>query len=360
MRPYNFGAGPAMLPESILREAQAELLNWQNLGMSVMEMGHRTAPYQALMEQLEADFRELLSIPSNYHVLFLGGAARTQFAMVPMNLLNHNSQAGYLISGVWSSMAYEEACKLKQAYCIASTKNNNFTCVPDPASWEFDENTAYVFYAPNETINGVRFKKTPSVDAPLIADMTSCLLSEPIKISDFGLIFAGAQKNISASGLTIVIIRSDLLETEIETPIPTMLDYRTHAKHKSMYATPPTFNCYLAQKMCQWIKGEGGVEALYKVNCKKAAALYQYIDKSPFYHCSVQEESRSIVNVCFSLVRPDLEMKFLEQATQRGLYALQGHRVVGGLRASLYNAMPMAGVEALLVFMHDFYEEHRE
>lgn len=361
MRPYNFGAGPAMLPEPILREAQAELLNWQNLGMSVMEVGHRTAPYQSLMEKLEADLRELLSIPNNYHVLFLGGPARTQFAMIPMNLLNTNLKAGYLISGIWSSLAYEEACKLKHAYCVASTKNIGFTRVPDPESWTFCENTAYVYYTPNETINGVRFKTTPNVaaDIPLIADMTSCLLSEPINVSDFGLIFAGAQKNISTAGLTVVIVRADLLEDPTETPIPTMLDYRVQVKHKSMYATPPMFSCYLAQKMLEWIRAEGGVDALYKINCQKAAALYQYIDASSFYHCSVQEGSRSIVNVCFSLVRPDLEDEFLKRADQRGLHALRGHRTVGGLRASLYNAMPMAGVQALLAFMHDFYEEHR-
>lgn len=360
MRPYNFGAGPATLPESILREAQAELLDWQGLGMSVMEVGHRTAPYQALMEQLEVDLRELLFIPSNYHVLFLGGACRTQFAMVPMNLLDKKSQAGYLISGIWSSLAYEEACKLKHAYCVASTESTNFTSTPDVASWHLSDNTAYLYYTPNETVGGVRFNETPRVPGvPLVADMTSCLLSEPINVADFGLIFAGAQKNISAAGLTIVIIRSDLLEIATKTSIPTMLDYRIHAKHKSVYATPPTFNCYLAQKMLQWIKTQGGVEALYTINCQKAAALYDYIDASSFYHCAVQKHSRSIVNVCFSLAKPHLQDAFLSRANQRGLYALQGHRTVGGLRASLYNAMPMAGVEALLAFMEEFYEEHR-
>lgn len=359
-RPYNFGAGPATLPESILREAQSELLNWQDSGMSVMEIGHRTQPYLELMKQLEKDLRDLLAIPSHYEVLFLGGAARMQFAMVPMNLLSSNKPAAYLVSGVWSALAYAEACKLKQAYCLTSEINNRYISVPDSSACEFDENTAYVYYTPNETINGVRFDKTPNTaGVPLVADMTSCLLSEPINVSDYGLIFAGAQKNISAAGLTVVIIRSDLLETLPIEPIPTMLDYRTHVQHKSLYATPPTFNCYLAQKMLQWIKSQGGVEALFKINCQKAVALYKYIDDSPFYTCVVEENSRSIVNVCFSLVRKELESEFLLRANQRGLCALQGHRTVGGLRASLYNAMPIEGVNALLAFMQDFYEEFR-
>lgn len=359
-RAFNFGAGPAMLPESILAEAQAELLDWQGLGMSVMEIGHRTAPFQALMDKLEADLRELMSIPNNYHVLFLGGAARTQFAMVPMNFLANHQQAGYLISGIWSLLAYQEASKLKQAYCIASTKDVGFTSAPSGTGWSLRENTAYVYYTPNETINGVRFNQTPQVGSiPLIADMTSCLLTEPVNIADFGLIFAGAQKNISAAGLTIVIVRADLLEKDLENPIATMLDYRTHVTNKSMYATPPAFNCYLAQKMLAWIKSQGGVEALCQINCQKAAKLYQYIDASSCYNCPVQTDARSIVNVCFNLEKPALEQEFLNCANLRGLYALQGHRTVGGLRASLYNAMPMAGVESLIAFMQDFSEEHR-
>lgn len=360
MRVYNFGAGPAMLPEPILLEAQAELLNWQGLGMSVMEIGHRTAPFRELMEQLEADLRALISIPDNYHVLFLGGAARTQFAMIPMNLLNNNEQAGYLISGIWSSLALDEAQKLKKAYCVASSQKTGFTDVPHSNDWELKKNTTYLYYTPNETINGVRFRDVPSIaDVPLIADMTSCLLSEPINVADFGLIFAGAQKNISIAGLTIVIIRSDLLDKSIESPIPTMMDYKTHTTNKSLYATPPVFNCYIAQKMIQWIKEQGGIDAIYQVNCKKAAMLYEYIDASSFYQSIVQKNARSIVNVCFSLVRPELENEFLKRASQCGLHALQGHRTIGGLRASLYNAMPLAGVEALVTFMKAFSEEHQ-
>ena len=360
-RVYNFGAGPAMLPLSILQEVQEELLNWQGLGLSVLEIGHRTAPFRDLMEQLEFDLRELLFIPNNYHVLFLGGAARTQFAMVPMNLLLRDQQAGYLISGLWSSMAFDEACKLKQAYAVANTKKTGFTHAPSRADWELQTNTAYLYYTPNETVNGVRFNETPMLPGiPLVADMTSCLLSEPVNVADFGLIFAGAQKNIAIPGLTIVIIRSDLIKTATESPVATMFDYQTHVNNKSMYATPPTFNCYVALKMLKWIRAAGGVSALYQVNCKKAAALYQYIDSTSFYHSTVDENSRSIVNVCFSLERNDLEHEFIERANLHGLYALQGHRAVGGLRASLYNAMPMAGVESLIAFMQDFAEEYRQ
>lgn len=360
-RPYNFGAGPAMLPEPILLEAQAELLNWQDQGMSIMEVGHRTASFTALMEELETDFRELISIPKNYEVLFLGGAARTQFAMIPLNLLSEHQKAGYVLSGIWSELAYEEAVKLRQAYCVASSKPDGYTSIPAFSSWAIKDNTAYLYYVPNETINGTYFKEVPKVgNIPLIADMTSCLLSEPIHVNDFGLIFAGAQKNISIAGLTIVIIRSDLLRNHLKSPLPTMLDYRVQAKHKSLYATPPSFNCYIAAKMLKWIKAQGGIEALYQMNCKKAAALYQYIDSSSFYHCAVAKESRSMVNVCFSLMNKALENVFLTKAEQRGLYALKGHRTVGGLRASLYNAMPMAGVEALIEFMQDFSKEYHQ
>ncbi len=348
-----------MLPEAVLLEAQKELLNWRGLGMSVMEIGHRTAPFIALMEELEIDLRELMSIPDNYHVLFLSGPSRAQFSMIPMNLLDDGLEAGYLISGIWSSMAFEEACKLKRAYCIGSSEKEGFVSTPEPASWDVHENTAYVYYVPNETVNGVRYSETPKIaNLPLVADMTSCFLSEPVNVSDFGLIFAGAQKNISIAGLTIVIIRDDLIKKSTGNPLPTTMDYQTHISHKSLYATPPTFNCYLAGLMLTWIKSQGGVEAIYQVNCQKASALYQYIDASDFYQSFVHENARSIVNVCFSIVKKDLENEFLVRANKRGLYALQGHRTVGGLRASLYNAMPLEGVKALISFMQDFAREH--
>ena len=354
-RPYNFGAGPATLPESILLEAKAELLNWQGHGISILETGHRTPEFQQLMQEAEADLRDLLAIPDNYHVLFLGGAARTQFAMVPMNLMSQSKQAGYLVSGVWSAQAYEEGRKLTSAYCIASSGQTGFRQTPDPVNWQIRSNTAYVYYTPNETINGVRFAEVPNTgDIPLIVDMTSCLLSEPIDISKFGLIFAGAQKNIAPAGLTVVIVRSDLLAAPGTLPIPTMMDYRTHVMHKSLYATPPVFNCYMAAKMFKWVKAQGGVDTLYQINCEKAAKLYHYIDTSTEYHCPVESHSRSLMNVCFSLTKPQLEDEFLTQASLHGLCALKGHRLVGGLRASLYNAMPMAGVDALIAFMKDF------
>lgn len=358
-RSYNFGAGPAALPEPILLEAQAELLNWNGLGMSILEIGHRTPEFQQLLQAAEADLRALMSIPTNYHVLFLGGAARTQFAMVPLNLIQPGQQAAYLVSGVWSEMAYDECRKLKSAYCLASSKDKGFKQTPDISQLTIHDNTAYIYYTPNETINGVRFSDIPETGTiPLIADMTSCILSEPLDITKFGMIFAGAQKNIAPAGLTIVIIRDDLLTTLNEPVIPTMFDYRTHVSHKSLYATPPVFNCYFAGKMFKWIKVQGGVDALYAINCKKAAALYQYIDLSSFYYSYVEKKSRSLMNVCFSLSNPTLESEFLMQAAQCGLSALKGHRMVGGLRASIYNAMPMEGVNALIAFMQTFAEEH--
>ncbi|MFI4918802.1 MAG: 3-phosphoserine/phosphohydroxythreonine transaminase [Legionellales bacterium] len=356
---YNFGAGPAMLPESVLEETQETLLDWQNMGMSILEVGHRTPEFVGLLTEAEQLLRDLLAIPSNYQVLFLGGAARTQFAMIPMNFLHPEEQAGYLVSGIWSRMALMEAQNLKNAYCVASDEPNGFLSIPDPDSWNIQENSHYLYYTPNETVNGVRFPYVPQTKGiPLIADMTSCLLSEPIDVSQYGLIFAGAQKNIANAGLTLVIVRDDLLKKTVNPPIPSMLNYKIQAEHHSLYATPPVFNCYLASKMFHWIREQGGVEALYKKNCLKAQKLYQYIDASDFYTARVEKHARSIVNVCFSIKKTELEAVFIEQATQRGLCALKGHRFVGGLRASLYNAMPMAGVDALIDFMSEFAKEN--
>lgn len=357
-RPYNFGAGPATLPESILLEAQAELLSWQGSGVSILETGHRTPEFELLMQDAEADLRQLLAIPDNYHVLFLSGAARTQFAMVPMNLVRPGQQAAFLISGVWSGFAYEEASRLTSAYCLGTSSASEFNQAPEFQDNLIRQNTVYVHYTPNETINGVRFSQTPQTGSvPLVADMTSCLLSEPINITDFGLIFAGAQKNIASAGLTVVIIRADLLDNPSNPLLPTMLDYKTHVTHHSLYATPPMFNCYFAAKMFKWIKAAGGVDALYEKNCAKAEKLYNFIDSSSFYTCSIEKESRSLMNVCFSLPKKTMEADFLNRAAMHGLYALKGHRLVGGLRASLYNAMPMAGVDALIAFMQEFQNE---
>lgn len=360
-RGYNFGAGPSMLPESILLEVQKELLDWKNLGMSVMEIGHRSPDFTALMEQAEQSLRELINIPDSYHVLFFSGAARTQFAMIPMNFLADDERAGYLVTGLWSYLAYEEAYKLKRAYCVANGESNGFTNIPATNDWHLKENTKYLYFTPNETVNGIRFPKTPHIPGiPLIADMTSCLLSEPINVNDYGLIFAGAQKNVANAGLTIIIVSDELLTTISNKNIPTMFDYRTYSSTKSTYATLPTFNCYLAAKMFEWIKTQGGVDALYKINCKKAAKLYECIDSSNFYRCKVSKDARSLVNVCFSLDDPMLEAAFIDGAKARGLLALKGHRFVGGLRASIYNAMPMEGVESLIEFMGDFAKEHKK
>ena len=359
MRAYNFGAGPATLPESILEEAQSELLNWHNTGMSILEIGHRTPEFMSMMDEAQALVRDLLSIPRNYHVLFLGGAARTQFAMVPLNLLSHNQKAGYLISGTWSLMAYEECMRLKHAYCVASTEATGFKQVPSPLDWNLEDDTAYVYHTSNETIHGVRFKEPPQLgDIPLIADMTSSLFSEPLDIEKYGLIFAGSQKNIAPSGLTLVIVRDDLIKRPTEHAIPTMLDYRIHVANKSLYATPPTFNCYMALLMCKWIKAQGGVAALHKINTQKADKLYNYIDSTPFYKCSIEPSSRSLMNVCFTIERAELEPEFVKSAAERGLLALKGHKTVGGLRASIYNSMPMAGVESLIAFMQEFSKAH--
>lgn len=355
MRGYNFGAGPSMLPESILLEAQSELLEWQDSGMSILEIGHRSVAFQNLMEETKNDLRSLLHIPSNYHILFLGTPARLHFAMIPMNLLSKNQCGGYLVSGLWSKLACEEAQKLSHSYEVASSEAVNFFRPPLPQEWQVRQNTAYLYYTPNETLLGVRFPEVPQLDkVPLIADMTSCLLTEPIDISQYGMIFAGVQKNISAAGLTLVIIRSDLFSQSIDSPIPTYLNYQTHIEHDSLYATPPLFNCYLAAKMLKWVKSQGGISALYESNCLKAKTLYQYIDQSTFYRALIDSPWRSNTNVSFALSNPALEAKFLEYAQDCRLYALKGHRLIGGMRASLYNAMPQAGVDALISFMQDF------
>ncbi|MGL5742631.1 MAG: 3-phosphoserine/phosphohydroxythreonine transaminase [Legionella sp.] len=356
---YNFGAGPSMLPEAVLKEAQEELLDWNNLGISVLELGHRTPEFSALLKRAEQTLRELLAIPQNYHVLFLGGAARTQFSMIPMNFLYPEEQAGYLDSGIWSHMAFLEAHHLKKAYCVASEENNGYKTIPDQKNWEIKENTTYFYYTPNETVNGIRVPYVPKIPGvTLIADMTSSLLTEPIDVTKFGLIFAGAQKNIANAGLTLVIVRDDLL-TRIPNPqVPTMLNYKIQAEHHSLYATAPVFNCYLADKVFSWIKAQGGVDAMYRLSCKKAEKLYHYLDGTDFYTTNINKKFRSLVNVCFLLRNEQLEDEFLRLAQLRGLYALKGHRAVGGIRASLYNSMPMAGVDALIEFMTEFAKEN--
>ncbi|NCT56412.1 MAG: 3-phosphoserine/phosphohydroxythreonine transaminase [Legionella sp.] len=341
---YYFGAGPAALPEPILREAQSALLDWHDTGLSILEIGHRSPSFMALLRQAEQNLRELLNVPENYHVLFLGGAARTQFSMIPHNLLSvSDDRAGYIVSGVWSSMAFDEAKRFGAAYSMKLGE----ACQPK---------TAYVYYTPNETVDGVQISVIPDTgDVPLVADMTSCLLSEVIDVSRFGLIFAGAQKNIAPAGLTLVIVRDDLLNIQPKHVVPTMLDYRVHAKHHSLYATPPVFQCYMAAKMFEWIKTQGGVQVLEDINIAKAAKLYAYIDASSYYQAMVDDVAlRSRMNVCFLLADKAHEADFLAAAEACGLRGLKGHRFKGGMRASLYNAMPMEGVDALIAFMDDF------
>lgn len=364
-RAYNFGAGPAMLPEVLLKQAQHDLLNWQDQGMSILEIGHRTADFRALLDQAEATLRRLLTIPAYYQVLFLAGPARMLFSMIPMNLLSAQQQGGYLVTGIWSLMAYQEAQHVRAATCVASSEATGFTTVPARDSWRLTSDNvvknaspnplAYLYYTPNETVNGL-YCPTPELpeDLPLIADMTSCLLAEPIQVSQYDLIFAGAQKNIANAGLTVVIVSDRLLASIQQDHLPTIFDLRTHVAHRSLYTTPPTFNCYLANKMFSWIEEQGGVAALHAINQAKAQKLYDYIDASSFYHCLVEAPYRSFLNVCFKLADPSQEDFFIEQAKKRHLLALRGHRAVGGLRASLYNAMPMEGVDCLIEFMRDF------
>lgn len=361
IRVYNFGAGPAMLPESLLREAQEEFLDWNNTGMSILEIGHRSVAFELLLKHAEQTLRALLAIPQDYEVLFLGGAARTQFAMIPMNFLQAGEHAGYLDTGIWSHMALLEAQRLKRAYCVASSEKDAYRSIPERKTWKVKENTNYLYYTPNETINGVRFPYVPKVPGvTLVADMTSCLLSEPIDIKCYDLIFAGAQKNIANAGLTLVIIKKDLLTTIPNPPVPTMFDYKIQAEHHSLYATPPVFNCYMAAKTFDWLQAQGGIETVFKLNCEKAAKLYQYLDSSDFYITTIDKEARSLVNICFSLKNTALEEQFIQEAQAHGLSSLRGHRLVGGIRASLYNAMPMAGVDALIAFMSEFARKNNQ
>lgn len=352
-RRLNFGAGPATLPLEILVEAQEELLNWRGKGLSILELGHRTPDFMELLQETEASLRRLLAIPDNYKVLFIAGPARMHFSMVPLNLLNAGRKGAYLVSGVWSSMALKEAQRLKNAYCAASAEADQYRSIPAFSPANLQEETDFLYFTPNETINGTRFARPPEQEElPLVADMTSCLLTEPVNIQDYGLIFAGAQKNIANAGLNIVIMREELAKATEN--LPTMMDYRTWIKHQSLYATPPTFNCYLASKMFAWIEARGGVSSMYQINKQKAKKLYDYIDNSSFYICPVEKNARSLVNICFKTKAQQMDERFVKEAVASGFLGLKGHQLAGGLRASLYNAMPLEAVESLIQFMDDF------
>jgi phosphoserine aminotransferase len=353
-RVYNFSAGPAALPEEVLQQAQTEMLDWQGSGMSVMEMSHRGKEFLSIAQKAEADLREIMAIPENYKVLFLQGGASLQFAMVPLNLLNGKTGADYINTGAWSKKAIAEAKRFCKVNIAATTEETKFTATPAQGDLQLDSGAAYVHYTPNETIGGVEFPYIPDTgDVPLVADLSSTILSRPIDVSKFGVIYAGAQKNIGPSGLAVVIIREDLIG-HADDKVPAMLNYQIQAEGESMYNTPPTYTWYVAGLVFDWIKRKGGLNAMAQINERKAGKLYAAIDASDFYHNPVEVKSRSWMNVPFTLANADLDSVFLAEAKDKGLVTLKGHRSVGGMRASIYNAMPEEGVDALIEFMRDF------
>lgn len=353
-RAYNFCAGPAALPEEVLLEAQRDLIDWQGKGMSIMEMSHRSDEYVAVAEQAEQDLRDLMHIPANYKVLFMQGGASSQFTMIPQNLLRGKTSADYIVTGQWSEKAYKEAKRYCQANLVATTESEKFRRVPAQSELKLNPDAAYVHYTPNETIGGVEFDYIPQTgDVPLVADYSSSILSRDIDVSKFGMIYAGAQKNIGPAGLCIVIIREDLLGNVLP-QTPTMFDYKVCADNGSMYNTPPTFSWYLAGLVFKWLKNNGGVKAMAEQNFRKQQKLYDYIDNSGFYNNPIAVPNRSWMNVPFTLQDDALDKAFLKEADAKGLLNLKGHRSVGGMRASIYNAVPQAGVDALIAFMQDF------
>jgi phosphoserine aminotransferase len=357
-RIFNFSAGPAVLPEEVLRQAQEELLDWHGSGMSVMEMSHRGKEFIAIAEKAETDLRSLLSIPTNYKVLFLQGGASAQFAMVPMNLLRGKKSADYINTGEWSKKAIKEAKKFGAANVAASSESTNFSTVPPQKDWKLDPDAAYLHYTPNETIGGVEFSFVPQTgNVPLVADMSSTILSRPIDVTKFGLIYAGAQKNIGPAGLTIVIVREDLLG-QASPIVPSTMDYKIHADNGSMYNTPPTYAWYIAGLVFEMLLKKGGLKAMAEVNQRKAGKLYAFIDSTGgFYKNPVEKHSRSWMNIPFTLKDPTLDEPFLKGTKAAGLVQLKGHRSVGGMRASIYNAMPEVGVDALLAYMREFMQK---
>ena len=357
-RIFNFSAGPAALPLEVLEQARDELVNWHGSGMSVMEMSHRGKEYMSIQAEAEADLRELMGIPANYKVLFLQGGASTQFSMIPMNLLRGKASADYLNTGEWSKKAISEAKKYGKVNVVASSEDKNFSYAPTQDKWKLDPDAAYVHYTPNETIGGVEIFWTPETGkVPLVADMSSNILSRPIDVSKFGLIYAGAQKNIGPAGLTIVIVREDLLgQTVAGTPV--MFDYKIQADNDSMYNTPPTYAIYIAGLVFKMLKAKGGLAAMEKVNRAKAKLLYDALDASNFFVSPVAKENRSLMNIPFTLKDASLDEEFLKGAKALKMVQLKGHRSVGGMRASIYNAMPVEGVQTLVDYMKAFEKKH--
>ena len=357
-RVYNFSAGPAVLPEEVLNEAAAEMLDYRGTGMSVMEMSHRSKSYETIIEDAESDLRDLLHIPENYKVLFLQGGGSTQFAMVPMNLMK-NRVADYIITGQWAKKAHKEASIYGKANAIASSADKTFSYIPDCSDLPVSEDADYVYICENNTIYGTKFWTLPNTKGKLlVADQSSCFLSEPVDVSKYGMIFAGAQKNVGPAGTVIVIIREDLISEDVLEGTPTMLRYKIHADAKSLYNTPPTYGIYMCGKVFKWLKAKGGLEEMKKINEEKAKILYDFLDESKLFKGTVVKKDRSIMNVPFITGNEELDALFVKESKAAGLENLKGHRTVGGMRASIYNAMPKAGVEKLVEFMADFEKKH--
>ena len=357
-RVYNFSAGPAILPESVLKIAADEMMEYKTSGQSVMEMSHRSKEYQAIIDSCEASLREIMSIPDNYKVLFLQGGASSQFAMIPLNLMNKNKKADYVVTGQWASKAYKEAKRYGTCRVVASSEDKTYSYIPEIDSSMFDPEADYVHICQNNTIYGTRFAQLPDTgNVPLIADLSSCILSEPVDVSKYGLIYAGAQKNMGPAGLTVVIIREDLIGNAMEIT-PTMFDYKTHSENGSMFNTPPTYGIYILGLVLDWIKNLGGLESMKKFNEKKAAILYDFLDSSKMFKATVQGADRSLMNIPFVTGNDELDAKFVSEAKKNGLINIKGHRSVGGMRASIYNAIPIEGVQALVDFMKKFESEN--
>ena len=357
-RVYNFSAGPAVLPEEVLKEAADEMLDYQGTGMSVMEMSHRSAAYDKIIKDAEQDLRDLMEIPDNYKVLFLQGGASQQFAMIPMNLMK-NGVADYIVTGQWAKKAYNEARKYGKAVKIASSEDETFSYIPDCSDLPIDEDADYVYICENNTIYGTKYKTLPNTKGKtLVADVSSCFLSEPVDVSKYGVIYGGVQKNIGPAGVVIVIIREDLIPDEVDEKVPTMLQYKIHADAQSLYNTPPAYGIYICGKVFKWIKKMGGLKEMQKRNIEKAKVLYDFLDSSKLFKGTVRKEDRSLMNVPFVTGDKDLDAKFVAEAKAAGFENLKGHRTVGGMRASIYNAMPKEGVEKLVEFMKKFEEEN--
>lgn len=357
-RVYNFSAGPAVLPEEVLQEAADEMLDYRGTGMSVMEMSHRSKAYDTIIKEAEADLRELMNIPDNYKVLFLQGGASQQFAMIPMNLMK-NRVADYIVTGQWAKKAYQEASLYGKANKIASSEDKTFSYIPDCSDLPISEDADYVYICENNTIYGTKFKTLPNTKGkPLVADVSSCFLSEPVDVTKYGVIYGGVQKNIGPAGVVIVIIREDLITEDVLPGTPTMLRYKIHADADSLYNTPPAYGIYICGKVFKWLKKMGGLEAMRERNEKKAKILYDYLDESKLFKGTVRKEDRSLMNVPFITGNEELDAKFVKEAKEAGFENLKGHRTVGGMRASIYNAMPIEGVEKLVEFMKKFEAEN--